>query len=144
MSSQSLLELVETLLDAIGELFAGEDPVRGVDLEAVVLGRVVAAGEGDAGGSLAFENHDEATTARARREGSVSAEIPFEAMSWAAVAANFSDSIRVSKPTTIRSTGAFFFAQRLEDRLHDHPNPTKGQLAADDAAPSGSSEVHHE
>ena len=48
--------------------------------------------------------HD-ATTGEGTSRGVRSASIPLEAMSWAAVVANFSDNIRVSKPTTIRSTG---------------------------------------
>ncbi len=47
----------------------------------------------------------DATTGDGTSRGTSSAVMPFDAMSWAAVAANFSDSIRVSKPTAILSTG---------------------------------------
>jgi hypothetical protein len=44
------------LLDAVGVLLGRQNAVAGVDLEAVVLGWVVAAGEGDAGVGLALEH----------------------------------------------------------------------------------------
>ena len=40
-------EQIEALLDAVGELLRCEDSIGGVDLEAVVLGRVVAARKRD-------------------------------------------------------------------------------------------------
>jgi hypothetical protein len=56
-----------------------------------------------------------ATTGEGTSRGVSSAVMPLAAISWAVVEANFSDSIRVSKPMAIRSVG--FSSSRKVSRI---------------------------
>jgi len=137
-----LLEAVEDLFDSVGELLRCQNSVRGVNLEAVVLGWVVAAGERDARRRRTLEDHR-----RDDRGGHVAGrQFDRDAVRRDELGGRLCELLGqqpgVETDHDVRGLRAVL-SEGLNHRLYDHPHSAEGQLAADDAAPPGSPEMHH-